>query len=214
MPVAGSVGDCYQVRLVQRQEGQEVQNVFHFVEETATADVELHLILVLINCLITNFKPVATSKWEFVEARWKRVTPTLGPEMITRTGDVDTGGGSEVALPSFCSAVVSEHTLLGGKSKRGRFSMAGIPEADTTDSFITDASSYWVGLVNFAACVAAAFVNIGEPLGSDQFALAIYSRKLGGSSFPYNAVGFEKVSQLVPQRLIGTIRSRKQGRGV
>jgi hypothetical protein len=194
-------------------ENQETDNVLHFVEETATADVELHLILALVECFTTHLLPVTSSAWSLRDVIWKKVSPTLGPEMVTvPTGDL-TADGNAAALPSFNSVVISKRTLEGGRSKRGRMFLPGIPEAATVNSQLDTTHAFWTAVLAFAACLATKFINIGEPLGSDQFALAVYSRTIGGSTLPYGASGFTKVSSLTVSQLIGSTRSRKVGRG-
>jgi len=213
MPIVGNVGDCWEVRVRGSMENQETDNVIHFVEETATADVELHLILALAECFITHLLPVMSSSWKLVDIVWKKVSPVLGPEQITvPTGDL-IADGNAAALPSFNSVVISKRTLEGGRSKRGRMFLPGIPEAATLNSSFDTTHAFWAGVVAFAACLAEKFINIGEPLGSDQFALAVYSRTIGGSTLPFGAAGFTKVSSLSVSQLIGSTRSRKVGRG-
>lgn len=213
MAIAGSPGDCWEVRVIGEMEEQETDNVFHFVEDSATADVELQLILALAECFITHLIPVLSSQWQLKSIKWKKVTPTLGVEQETIPAGVLVGAGNAAALPSFNSVVVSKRTLEGGRSHRGRFYLAGIPEAATVNSSLDTTHAFWTALIAFVACVASKFVNVGEPIGSDQFSLAVYSRKIGGATFPLGASGFTPVSQLIPSAAIGTTRSRKVGRG-
>lgn len=213
MPVVGSPADCWEVRVRGRQENQETVNVLHFVETTSTADVELHLILALAECFITHLIPVVSSQWVLENIAWKKVSPTLGPEFVTvPTGDLS-GNGNAAALPSYCSVVISKRTEEGGRSKRGRMYLPGIPEAATLNSSLDTSNAFWIAVVAFVACLADKFIHIGEPLGSDQFEMAVYSRTIGGETYPLGAAGFEPVSQLVPSAALGTTRSRKVGRG-
>lgn len=213
MPFAGNPGDCWEVRVIGVQEEQETDNVMHFVEDTATADVELNLILALATCFLEHLVPVTSAAWALKELRWKRVSPTLGPEFVTVPTGTLVGAGNAAALPTFSSVAVDKRSLLGGRTHRGRFHLPGIPEAGTINSKLDKTHAFWLGVVAFVACVAEKFINVGEPLGSDQFSLAIYSRKVGGKTLPYGAAGFTPVSQLIPSEVIGTTNSRKLGRG-
>jgi len=47
MPTPASVGDKFQVRVVGRIEGQETNNILHFMAATAIDDVETRLVLAL-----------------------------------------------------------------------------------------------------------------------------------------------------------------------
>lgn len=213
MAIAGSPGDCWEVRIVGKMENQETDNVFHFVEDSATADVELNLILALAECFITHLLPVLSSQWQLTSIKWKKVSPVLGVEQETIPAGTLVAAGNAAALPSYCSAVVSKRTLVGGRSHRGRFYLPGIPEAATINSSLDTSHAFWTALIAFVACVTTKFINVGEPIGSDQFSLAVYSRKIGGSTTPFGASGFTVVSQLVPSAALGTTRSRKVGRG-
>lgn len=213
MPETAAVGDCYQVRLIGRIEGQETQNVLHFICVGADVDVLTHLIQVLLDCFTTHLLPVLSSAWELTEIRWKRVSPTLGPELITVPDIAAVGAGNAQALPSFNSVVFSERTVRGGKSGRGRMYLAGIPEDQTIGSRLDKDADMWAALLAFAACVVLNFVHPDPAGGSNIWDLAVYSRKIGGSAFPYGGAGFASVREFVPSEFLGTTRSRKVGRG-
>jgi hypothetical protein len=213
MPIVGAPGDAWEVRVIGKIENQETDNVFHFVEDSATSDVELNLILALAECFLTHLVPVLSSQWQMTSIKWKKVSPVLGVEQETIPAGILIGAGNAAALPSYCSAVVSKRTLVGGRSHRGRFYIPGIPEPATINSSLDTGHAFWIALIAFVACVTEKFVNVGEPIGSDQFSLSVYSRKIGGSSTPFGAAGFTPVSQLIPSAALGTTRSRKVGRG-
>lgn len=212
MPEVAAVNDMYQVRLVGRIEGQETNNVLHFVCVGADTDVATHLIVVLAQCFIDNLLPVLSSAWTFEKIVWKRVAPTLGPEITSIPVGAGAGGGAASALPSYASAVLSIRTILGGASRRGRMYMPGIPEAATLGSLLDTGHAFWAGLLGFAVCVIAHFVP-GDPPGAPAWSMGVYSRKLGGSTFPYSNVGFTGMRSMTPVALLGTTRSRKLGRG-
>lgn len=91
--------------------------------------------------------------------------------------------------------------------------IGGIPEDMTTDSNITAPSALWTGIANFIVCVLANFKHPDPAGGTDIFDLIVYSRKLGGSIFPYGLTGVTAVDNLVRVQALGTTRSRKVGRG-
>jgi len=213
MPIAAAVNDLFEVRLQGKMEGQETDNVLHFKCVGASSDVELHLIVVLVTCFIENLLPVLTSSWSLEKVIWKKVAPALGVEQIYQTDMPAPGAGNAAALPSYCSAVISKRTLTGGRSHRGRMYIAGIPEDQTLNSAIDPASDLWAALAAFAACVLTNFFHADPAGGTDLFDLIVYSRKIGGSSFPYGLTGVTDVTQLTPVAQLGTTRSRKVGRG-
>ena len=213
MAIAAAVNSLWEVRIQGRQEGQETDNVLHFKCVGATSDVELHLIQVLLSCFITHMLPVITSAWAIERVVWKQVSPTLGVEQISIPTGTTTGGGNAAALPSYCSAVISKRTLTGGRSHRGRMYIAGIPENQTLGSALDPAGPFWAGLLAFALCVITNFVHPDPAGGTDIFDLIVYSRKIGGATFPYGLAGVTDVREFVPVAQLGTTRSRKVGRG-
>lgn len=212
MATPAATNDCWQVRVQGRMEGQVTENVLHFITLSDTDDIELRLIAALVSCFVTHLIPVVTSAWQMERVVWKQVTPVLGVEHVYTTGMPHVGEGAATALPSFNSAVLSIRTLLGGRSHRGRMYIPGIPEAATLISAFDTGNAFWTGLVNFAACLVTTFV-FHDPVGPNHQQLAIYSRKIGGATFPYGLSGFTHAETVNPVVQIGTTRSRKVGRG-
>jgi len=210
--VSAEVGDAYEIRINGRMEGQQTTNVWHFVCAGADPDVLTNLILVFVQCFIDNLLPVLSSAWELEEVRWKRVSPTLGPEFVSVPVGAGAGAAAGGALPSFSSLVYSLQSFEGGRSKRGRKYLAGLPEAVTENSFFDTGHAFWAGALAFAACVLAAFV-IGDPPGAPAWQVSVYSRKIGGTALPYGGAGFTAIRSIIPRQVIGTTRSRKIGIG-
>jgi len=214
MPETANQNDCYQVRIVGRIEGQETNNVLHFryLSGASDTDVATHLILVAIQCFINHLLPVLSNAWTLERVIWKRVSPTLGPEIISIPVGAGAGGNMSGSEPSFVSAVVSLRTREGGRRKRGRMYIPGVPESAVTGSSIETDDEVWQGLLDFCLCMIAAFVP-GDPVGANQWGWSVYSRANGGATFPYGLAGFTQITEAVPVQLLGTTRSRKVGRG-
>jgi len=211
-PVTASANDAFQVVVVGRQEGQQTNNVLNFVAATSIDDVELRLITAFAECFVEQLLPVLSSSWTLESIHWKQTAPVLGVEHITVPTGAGNGGTAGAVLPSLASACISIRTLLGGRSKRGRMYIGGIPENATDGSIFDTDGAFWAGLLAFAACVVSKFV-LGDPPGANSFYLAVYSRKIGGASFPYGATGFTPIVSLTPDQIVATTRSRKVGRG-
>jgi hypothetical protein len=212
MPETSAPGDLWQVIVRSTLEAQHCENVFNMRTATPIDDFELRIILALIQCFAA-FVPAQPVGFTYNEVRWKRTSPTLGVEHVTVwQGD---GGGDATGspLPSFCSAVVSIRTNLGGRSHRGRFYVPGIPEDQVDQSIMRVGTPFWTALTQLCLCLATKFINIGDPAPVNSALLGVYSRKLGGSKFPYGAVGFTPATSLTPVFEIGTTRSRKVGHG-
>lgn len=211
-PVTAVIGDAFQVRVKGFLAGQETNNVWHFRAETASSDVETDLILKLIQCFVDNLLPGLTTAYTLDTVVWKKVSPALGPEFITAPTGPAVGEQTGDYLPSFTSALVSIRTAEGGKSKRGRMFLAGLPEAGVTGNSMPTGGVTWLAILAFVACCVTAFIENSE-LGTGRFGWYVYSRKIGGSAFPYGQTGFTRAVSLNPVALVATTRSRKQGRG-
>lgn len=210
--LGAAIGDIFQVRVKGFIEGQETNNVMHFKSVTVATDVESDLILMVINCFVTHLLPALSVNWHLDQVVWKRVSPTLSPEFITVPTGPATGTAIGDSLPTFNAALISIRTAEGGRSKRGRMFLAGLPESATLKSSFNLTGPEWAAILAFVACMIQIFID-SEPIGAGIFRLGVYSRKIGGAAFPYGATGFTPAIQLSPVALIATMRSRKVGRG-
>jgi hypothetical protein len=210
--VPASVNDKFQVSVVGRLDGQETRNVFHFMAANAVDDVELRLILVLIACFREHLLPGLSNQWHLERVIWKMVNPTLGVEHVTVPDPAASGEITGDWYPSFTSILISIRSAFGGRSKRGRMYLAGIPEQGAQGSELQTAELTWTSVLAFAACLAEKFLQ-GDLPAINTFQFQIYSRKLGGSTFPYGNAGFTAASAFNPVQQISTTRSRKVGRG-
>jgi hypothetical protein len=212
MAEASVPGDLWQVTIKSTLEGQHCFNVLDFRTATPIDDFELRIIVALIQCFAAMV-PEQPNTFQYTEVAWKRVAPVLGVEHITAWQGASAGTETGDALPSFVSAVVSKHTNLGGRSHRGRLFLPGVPEEAVVGSVIDADSPFWTSLLALLACIATKFINIGDPPPINKAVLGVYSRKLGGASFPFGAAGFTPLTSLSASREVGTTRSRKIGRG-
>lgn len=215
MPTPAAAGEIHEVTLECRQEGQQVMNVLHFRADTPVDDMEIRLLRALVECLLTVLLPSAASTLQYVRAVGKRVAPDLGPvyEIGQNAGDVVQGAAEGDALPTFVSVCANIHTTRGGRSGRGRMFIPGVPEASSQGSFIQTTNPYWGVILAYVACVASKFINVGEPLGTNQVSLGVMSRKIGGPKPPYNPDGFAYATRIVPINRLASTLSRKVGRG-
>lgn len=205
-------GQIWQVRLHGELHGQAAINVLHFHTPGSVDDMELRLIVVLANCFLTHLKPVLSADYTLKEIRYQMVSASPpGVEFVFPVVG-GTGGGSGTCLPSMCTAVIRIQSIIGGRSGKGRICFSGIPEDQTIDSTIDPASPLWAGLIGFVGCVAAAFITSAPP-PANFVRWVLYSRKLGGDTFPFGLGGAQAVVTATPRAQIGTINSRKVGRG-
>jgi hypothetical protein len=89
--------------------------------------------------------------------------------------------------------------------------LPGIAETNQTDSKLT--SALITVLVAFVDCMLGKFM-VGDPPASNQFVWGVFSRVIGGSAFPVNNSGFKDIVAVRANQVIGSMRSRRVGRGV
>lgn len=212
MPVISNPNDLWQVIIRSTLENQGCENVLNFKTVTPIDDFELRVIIALMQCFAA-FVPAAPAEFVYTEIRWKQTAPVLGVEHIAPWQGTAGGDQGNGALPSFDSLVVSIRTALGGRSHRGRMYLPGIPVIAVVGSSVSVPSAYWQAVLVLMTCIATKFINIGDPAPANQAVLGVYSRKLGGSTFPYNQVGFTPATSIIPETALGTTRSRKIGHG-
>lgn len=213
MAIPSAVNDLWEVKFNWTLENQVCNNIFHFKCVGATADTELNLIIVIAACFITHLLPKLSNALTLTNVTWKKVAPTLGVENVTIPTGTLTGANSSDCLPSFVSAVISKRTTTGGRSHRGRMYIPGIPEDMTDGSLLATDEDLWTAIAAFITCVLTNFKHPDPAGATDIFDLVVYSRKIGGSAFPYGLTGATDVDNLVRVQALGTTRSRKVGRG-
>lgn len=214
MAIPTAVNDIWKIRVQGRQEGQQTNNVLHFMCVGASDDVLVHLVQVFAECFIDNLLPVLSSAWQLEVIGYQRMNGTPTSEFLYVPAGTLTGGGSADALPSFNSLCISIQSDESGRSKRGRFFIAGIPEDATTNSLFDTDAAFWIAAVAFLACLATNFFHPDPAGGTNIFDIGVYSRLIGGADVPYNESGFKAASLLTPRQVVATTRSRKLGIGV
>jgi hypothetical protein len=107
----------------------------------------------------------------------------------------------QAGLPSFCAIVHNVRTAQGGRSRRGRFFVGGIPEAWTTGNILQQAGQDIHGSIDSALM---SFFRSGGA-NYTGFDFGIWSRKL-------NTFAAAVSSTSTP--VIAVMRRRKHGRGI
>lgn len=213
-PVPVAAGSIVQVLSQGVIENQLVENVWYFRPQAADTDMLLHLLTAISQCLITSLLPVLSPAYALERLVGTIVGPAVGAQAIwyPEGGESLAGEGAGDSMPSFVSAVVSLHTERPGRSGRGRIYFTGIPEGQAIKSVITQDSPLHAGLIAFLACMLTTFQPKDVPVAGD-YEWGVLSRKIGGLKPPFNTTGFAPIVDAIPNRELGTTRSRKIGRG-
>lgn len=195
--------------------GQLCQNGFYFANRPSVEDDEATLASFAQAArasFVTRILPDLLGFWNNQVAvnsiHVTTIVPHLGPvhEHILET---TTGFQTDEALPSYCAAILSLRSGLGGKSRRGRIYFGGLSENDT--------STGRLGVDSFVA-----LTEIGNKLianygatGSDTlFRFVIYSRLIGPARVNGGPIdGVTPVTHCNARSILGTQRHRLIGVG-
>jgi len=192
---------------------QEVQNVFHFTnKQEFPNDDELNfrttdLCDEFFTRVVPNWTLATTQQLHFVKITNVCLIPRLGPagEKLIEVG---TGALANDSLPSYCAAIVSVQTGLSGRSRRGRFFMAGMPEDFCSNSQLEPDQ------FDLVQAVADTMFGNFSITGSDFFNEWIhYSKHEGFGDGVYTMAGAFVITRVLARRNLGTQRHRLIGHG-
>lgn len=202
MPAAGQI---IRVTLSCVADGQLVENVVHMREMVdATLDEAINLSVEVLRHTILHYYPAAAL---FNQVRWKRMTPIpLDEQFAPLTGDA-VGEGSGGLFNTTVALVHTLRTGTAGKTHRGRMYIGALASDMVTSNRLS------AGGLALANTTCANLLARFGPAGDDPtLRLGIYSRVIGGSS-PMTVAGWQQVSQIVPQVILGNQRRRRVGVG-
>jgi hypothetical protein len=203
-------GEIAQVRLHWTLHQQECINVLHFKSFGVQA-IETNLLDVIINCIQTTLLPGLSAQLTLNRVHYRSMVPdeTVETERLVVANNI--GGDANVSIPTTDAAVITLKSLTAGRSGRGRMFVPGIPEDGQTNSRLNPALVAII--VQFLTCMAASFF-IGDPPAAVRFDWGVFSRKLGGAVAPFSNAGFSSFTAYRANDIIGTMRSRRIGRGI
>lgn len=140
--------------------------------------------------------------------------PLRAPAEATPAAPAGTRDSSAIGdrLPSWLATITSERTALAGRSRRGRFYMGGMWEADTDGNNLTDGTNRAKNYVTlYAAKLMARYVTDGAGK-SPRYTLAIHSRVLAlpGVNCQDSST---LVNGLIVRTAVASMKSRKPGSG-
>lgn len=133
--------------------------------------------------------------------------PHDGP-MAERPIINQTGAQGDESLPSYCAAILSLRTGLGGKTNRGRLYFAGVSEIDSDSGLLIPAA--FTSLSDIGNQLASIYGASGS---EGHYQHVIFSKKLGYSGGVYSTAGIRPIVQYIPRKTLGTQRHRMIGHG-
>lgn len=204
-----SFAQLARVTIKARVLGQVCENVLNFGTNALSPNWE-QLGLDVIDCIRTTLAPHLAQEYSLDEVD---VTPfyplPLDPIVVLPVTAVS-GENFSPSLPTTNAVVLSLFTGGGGRSGRGRMYVPGIEVAAVQGNDLKDiAIGYFVA---FLACMAGKFIISGDPPTTPEFVWGVFSRK----NFATEAhnLHFREIRSTKVQRILGTMRSRREGRGI
>jgi hypothetical protein len=189
--------------------GQQTVNVLHFGANTPEPNWN-QLIADILDCITTALKPATSSEWTLTKLTHRVLFPQLGDPSDHFPGVAIAGTG----LPSetsFSANIIQIRTGLGGRRHRGRMFLAGVIANDVQQSRLTD--NGLAKVVAFAACMASKFVRNPGILDNPPFEIGVLSRTTAKEQGNTIETGFTPATNLIAQRVVGVMRSRRIGHG-
>lgn len=199
-----SVPNTIQANLRLTWQGQEVENVFHFLAPGAVTPADLAAVAEGVeDWWVTNMPIMVNADCVYREVYAVDLTTQTGGVFTASGGSGTPGTASSPSLPNHCTIAVSFRTAFRGRSYRGRAYHIGLTEAQVTGnavvpSIITLLNSTYSLLLNTA--------NFGG------CALAIASRRLNNAPRVIG-VATEVIDVVLADDTVDSQRRRLPGRG-
>lgn len=186
-------------------DGALIENVLHFREVIdAETDDAINISLEAFRHLLITIHPAA---YVMSQVQWKRMTPIpLDTQFAPQTTQAE-GSGSGGLINNTVACVYTLRTGTSGKTHRGRMYHGGLNQ----DSVVSNRLSAG-GLTACNTMIASIIARWGTDGTDPTLRLGIYSRSIGGSD-PMTVAGWQQVSQIVPQIILGNQRRRRVGVG-
>jgi len=201
-PAAGAI---IQVTLRGLYDGQLIENVINMreiidntLDEAIALSVEALRLVILAKL---------NNGYVSLPAIFKRMTPVPLDEIFVPLTGATTGSGTGTACQSTVACVLTHRTGASGKRHRGRTYLAPLSYNITTPDRLN--SDGLTAMNDLASDLLAAFGTGGSDAS---LRLGIYSKAIGGSS-PYTLAGWQQVTQIIPQTILGNQRRRRVGVG-
>jgi len=201
-------GEIYQVTYQGLFGGSTCENVIHF--RAITGLITDSAIATAAERFWFLVSPIQGNDYLYQTMIIKRMTPIALDERRVIPTTVSSGSALGGSVNNTLSIIFTLRTGTAGKSHRGRIYFGGVPVGFLgTDQNLLNTS----GAVATAA-VAANLVSEFGPSGTNTaLAMGIYSRVIGGIH-PFTVAGWQQISGIDVQTVLGNQRRRRVGVGI
>jgi hypothetical protein len=189
--------------------GQVCENVLHFGTDSLSPNWE-QLALDIIDCIRTTLAPHLAQEYRLDEIDVTQIFPDLLDPLVVIPTTAVAGENFSPSLPTTNAVVLSLLTGGGGRSGRGRMYIPAVEIAAVQGNDLKDiAIGYFIA---FLACMFGKFVTAGDPPVAPEFFWGIQSRK--NYATEAHNLHFRDLKSYKVQKILGTMRSRREGRGI
>lgn len=159
--------------------------------------------------IVPTFKANLSAMLGFTQLRVERIAPNGGDMTIINLS----GQGSASAAfywPSVACAIITWRTALTGRRGRGRTYLPGMACTNVNADLVTLTATTTTRVGNMATAI----MNRYGPSGAATPRLGVFSRLNSGGTPPFSTAGFNRVVSYTVQPYIGSMGSRRYGRGM
>jgi len=206
MPPAS--GEIYEVTYQQLLHGSTRENVLHY--RALTPLITDAAIIAAVERFWFFSQVVQSINVTYSQMIVKRMTPIPLDEHIAFPTTVTVGQRSTQSMNNTVAGVYTIRTGTAGKSHRGRFYLPGVPLDFSDDGGNTYNATGSALVTAFANNLLSEFGPSGT---NTAVALGVYSRVIGGTH-PFTVAGWQEMTRVDAQAILGNQRRRRLGRGI
>lgn len=199
-----AVPNTIQANLRLTWQGQEVENVLHFLAPAAVTPADLAAVAEGVeDWWVTNMPALVNADCQYRETYAVDISSQTGGVFTASGGSGTSGTAGAASLPNHCTIAVSYRTAFRGRSYRGRSYHIGLTEAQVTGNEVVPSI---VTLLNSTYSLLLNTANFGG------CALAVASRYLNNAPRVIG-VATEVIDVVLADPTVDSQRRRLPGRG-
>lgn len=204
-----AIGDIYELAVTWRDVTgtQQMINVYHFRQKAGFLSA-INLIGEWQSAMQTRDQGLRSSGAQLIKYSCRSLIPHNTDWYETTLAVNGTLGA--FTLPPSSAAIITWRTGLPGRRKRGRTYIGGVERSQHAGGLLTAAYT-GTNMANFGNQVLAVFGAAGS---SPTTEMGVWSRLNAGPDPPFNPAGFQVITGFTAQPALGTMGTRRHGRGV
>lgn len=152
-----AVGDLLTVTIVGRLHGQTTNYVLNYRETvTGMGNQSVELCAAIDLTIADKFRAWASDEWTYLYTQVQKFFPLPLTAYVVANGSAGSGAIAENSMPTEVAAVITKVSAFGGRDRRGRVFLAGVPETYELNSALsalgitntTTLAGHLIGLVS------------------------------------------------------------------